>query len=628
MCGVVGFLVPQGFDSVEASAVLDRMVDSLTHRGPDAAGQWMDSCAGIALGHRRLSIIDLTSAGHQPMESQSGRFLLAFNGEIYNHLELRQKLGQWPWRGRSDTETLLAGIQYWGLETTLRYASGMFAIALWDRNTNTLSLARDRMGEKPLYYGWQGPSFLFASELKAFHQHPDFVGEIDRSALALYVRRGYVPAPRSMFSRISKLVPGSILQIKPNAVAGHLPEPQTYWSLSQIIADGADHRFHGSPDEAVGEFESILGMAIKEQQMSDVPLGAFLSGGIDSSTVVALMQSSSSIPVKTYTIGFEEQGYNEANHARAVAEHLRTQHTELYVSARDAMAVIPELPLVYDEPFADISQIPTVLVSRLARQDVTVALSGDGGDELFCGYGRYWQFVSYWDRLSRVPLSLRSALQYVLPPGRYNEGVATQSVDEFYQFMNSQWKGCPSLVIGAQNIKAWEAAPAVVCDAKERLMYADALEYLPDDILVKVDRAAMSASLETRVPLLDHRVVTFAWQLPIGIKYRNGIGKWPLKQILYKYVPKQIVDRPKMGFGVPMEHWLRGPLRNWAESLLSKDRLRSEGFFDPVPIRKQWEQHLTGRYNQHYGLWTLLMFQAWQEHTKSILATKRSTRPR
>jgi asparagine synthase (glutamine-hydrolysing) len=621
MCGIVGFLTPRGFDPVEGSAVLGRMVEALRHRGPDESGQWIDAPRGIAFGHRRLSIIDLSPAGWQPMESDTGRFLLSFNGEIYNHLQLRQRLGQLSWRGHSDTETLLAGIERWGLESTLREATGMFALALWDREENTLSLARDRMGEKPLYYGWQGRSFLFASELKALHRHPEFTGTIDRSAVELYVRRGYVPKPRSIFSGICKLVPGALLEIKSSVAEGELPEPQAFWSLDQIIVEGVKHRFDGDPDDAVDELENLLSAAIKQQQMSDVPLGAFLSGGIDSSTVVALMQASSSIPVKTYTIGFEEKCYNEANHARAVAAHLHTEHTELYVSPEDAMVVIPQLPLIYDEPFADISQIPTVLVSRLARQQVTVALSGDGGDELFCGYGRYREYVDKWKQLARLPSPLRSTLQQLLPPSPFSEGVAAQSVDEFYRFMNSQWKGFPQLVRDAAKIDARDKVPDLLGSPQERLMYLDALEYLPDDILVKVDRAAMSASLETRVPLLDHHVVAFAWRLPIEIKFRNGVGKWPLKQILYKYVPEEMVNRPKMGFGVPMEHWLRGPLREWAEELLSENRLRRDGFFDPVPIRKQWEQHLTGKYDRHYGLWTLLMFQAWHEGAKYSLSS-------
>ncbi|MDD4555384.1 MAG: asparagine synthase (glutamine-hydrolyzing) [Bacteroidales bacterium] len=613
MCGLVGFYTPEGFNNNDASAILKKMTDTLTHRGPDDSGQWANPDAGIILGHRRLSIIDLTDAGHQPMKSISGRFILVLNGEIYNHLELRSMLGQWPWNGHSDTETLLAGIQHWGLEKTIKLSIGMFAMALWDNEMQTLSLVRDRMGEKPLYYGWQGKSFLFGSELKALREHPDFIENIDCSALSLYVRQGYISAPSSIYEGIKKLNPGSILEINKDSLSDRKLEPRFYWSLPNIITLGSGHRFNGLPAEAVVELEGLLIEAITRQQIADVPLGAFLSGGIDSSIVVALMQSISSVPVKTFTIGFEQQGYNEAAYARAVAEHLKTDHTELYISSKDAISVIPNLPKIYDEPFADPSQIPTILVSRLARQHVTVALSGDGGDELFCGYGRYTQTVNKWGRLSVLPFPFRSFLQQVLPNGALSEGIACKNIDRFYKFMNSQWKGYPNLVLGKGNISASEQLPYELNDAKERMMYSDTLNYLPDDILVKVDRAAMSTSLETRVPLLDRRVVEFAWHLPVDIKYHNNIGKWPLRQIFNKYLPEYLANRPKMGFGAPIDYWLRGPLRDWAEELLSEERLKRQGFFDPLPIRSNLQQHLSGRYDRHYQLWTILMFQAWIE---------------
>lgn len=616
MCGLTGFIIPSGFSREVATSSLTRMTQAIRHRGPDAAGVWLDPNAGIALGHQRLAIVDLTAAGHQPMLSASGRYVLVFNGEIYNHLDLRKSLEQQTWRGHSDTETLLAGIQQWGLEACLQRAVGMFAIALWDREEKSLSLARDRMGEKPLYYGWQGKSFIFGSELKALRQHPDFQDEIDRTALALYVRSGYVPTPHSMFTGIKKMLPGTLLKIKSDPVVGHYPAPRPYWRLDQAIPQRDKQRYAGTPDQAVDALELHLRTAIKQQQVADVPLGAFLSGGIDSSTVVALMQALSPTPVRTFTIGFEEKGYNEAPHAKLVAEHLKTKHTELYVTAQDALSVIPDLPQIYDEPFADVSEIPTVLVSRLARQHVTVALSGDGGDELFCGYGRYLQTAHTWDRLRKMPLPLRRIAQKIMPDSALAEGMGAASIDAFYQFSNSQWKGYPGLVLG-RNLETRPAQiPAWLREPRERMMYADALNYLPDDILVKVDRAAMSTRLETRVPLLDHRVVEFAWSLPDSIKYHNGIGKWPLKQLLYKYVPQSLVDRQKMGFGVPLEHWLRGPLRDWAENLLSEDRLHAEGFFDPAPIRAEWKRHLSTKQDRHYGLWTILMFQAWYEQLK------------
>lgn len=619
MCGLTGFLSPGGFHQHTAAPSLARMTDAIRHRGPDASGAWLDVESGIALGHRRLAIVDLTDAGLQPMVSASGRYVLILNGEIYNHLDMRQRLGTSTWRGHSDTETLLAGIQHWGLERTLHHAVGMFAFALWDREEKSLTLARDRIGEKPLYYGWQGKSLLFGSELKALRKHPEFQNVIDRNALALYVRRGYVPTPHSIFKGIRKLAPGTTLKISANQNAGYLPEPRVYWRLDDAIPHGDAKRFTGGREEAVEALEAHLRTAIEQQQVADVPLGAFLSGGVDSSTVVALMQAISHRPVRTFSIGFDEPGYNEAHHARAVAAHLKTDHTELYVSAQDAMSVIPDLPDIYDEPFADASQIPTVLVSRLARQHVTVALSGDGGDELFCGYSRYPQTEHTWQLLNRIPSALRLAFQKILPEGPLTEGLGAGSLDAFYNYMNLQWKGFPGLVLGINEECSPIQIPAWLREPRERMMYADALNYLPDDILVKVDRAAMSTSLETRVPFLDHRIVEFAWSLPDSIKYRSGIAKWPLKQLLYKYVPQQMVDRKKMGFGVPLEHWLRGPLRDWAEDLLAVQRLRIDGFFDTTSIRSEWARHLSTTRDRHYGLWTILMFQAWFESLKNQL---------
>ncbi len=548
------------------------------------------------------------------MLSASGRFALVFNGEIYNHLEIRRELGDsTAWRGHSDTETLLAGVERWGLEQTLVRACGMFALALWDRRDRVLRLARDRMGEKPLYHGWQGDHYLFASELKAFRHHPSFRAEIDREALALYVRNGYVPAPRSIFCGIGKLAPGTILTLPATASPGATPAQSPYWDLYATVTARRGVQRKVSPQQAVEELKVILLRAVDQSRLSDVPLGAFLSGGVDSSTVVALMQSQSSTPVRTFSIGFDDERYNEAHLARSVAEHLGCEHYELQVTAQDALAVVPELPRIYDEPFADVSQIPTVLVSRLARAHVTVSLSGDGGDELFCGYDRYSEIERRWKLLGAVSLPLRRAARYLLPMGPLKEGLAAASIDELYRFGTQQWKGFPGLVLGADEATLPLVPELPALSAKERMMFADCRGYLPDDILVKLDRAAMSTSLESRVPLLDHRVVEYAWSLPDELKCRNGVGKWPLKEILYGLVPRDLVDRPKMGFGAPVDVWLRGPLRGWASELLAESRLREQGLFDPLPIQLEWGRHLAATHDRQYGLWTILMFQAWHQ---------------
>ena len=652
MCGLVGFLGGiAGADCDET--LLRRMANTLIHRGPDDGGYWCDSKQRIGFGHRRLSILDLSPAGHQPMVSASGRYVIAFNGEIYNHLGLRKKLeaytpslalplaggGEISWRGHSDTETLLAAIEAWGLEATLKKSIGMFAIALWDRQTRTLTLARDRMGEKPLYFGWQGCGnervFLVGSELKALKAHPAFAAEIDRGALCLLLRHNYIPAPYSIYQGIAKLEPGSLL-----SVSMARPEPRIwkYWDAAEVARAGVAKPFAGTADQAVDALEVLAKDAVRQQMMADVPLGAFLSGGIDSSTVVALMQAQSSRPVKTFTIGFNEKGYSEAVHAKAVAHHLGTEHTELYVTPAQAMEVIPRLPTLYDEPFADSSQIPTFLVSQLARQHVTVSLSGDGGDELFCGYNRYQLTASSWKQLSIIPRPLRSLVAKgitSISPQTWNRyagflpwtsvgdklhkgaGVMTStSVAELYLGMVSSWTDPAAQVVGgvesATLLTGNQPSLSGLSDV-QRMMALDTLTYLPDDILVKVDRAAMGNSLESRVPFLDHRVVEFAWRLPMEFKLREGQTKWALRQVLYRHVPSELIERPKMGFGFPIDKWLRGPLRIWAEELLSEQRLRKEGFFYPEPIRQKWEEHLSGNLNWSSQLWGVLMFQAWLE---------------
>jgi asparagine synthase (glutamine-hydrolysing) len=640
MCGFTGFITSGRLDAAES--VLARMAEAITHRGPDDSGVWWDELAGVGLAHQRLSIVDLSPAGHQPMFSASGRFVIAFNGEIYNHLDLRKELktvGVHGWRGHSDTETLLAGFDVWGIEAMIKQCIGMFAFAVWDRQTRTLTLGRDRIGEKPLYYGWQGQGhravFLFGSEVSALRRHPAFAAHINRDALSLYMRHNCIGGEHSIYQGIYKLLPGHLLTLS----AGQTdPKVWSWWSAAKVAKQGVSQPFCGTPDEAVNALESVLKSAVSQQMVADVSLGAFLSGGIDSSTVVALMQAQSSRPVKTFSIGFFEDGYNEAEHAKAVAQHLGTEHNELYVTAQQALDVIPKLPTLYAEPFADSSQIPTYLVSQLARTHVTVSLSGDAGDELFCGYNRYQMTARLCGKLQRLPNFLRRAAATAItavPPhswdvlGRWVPGslsgdklhkgaalLGYTTAAELYRGMVSHWPEPDELVLGAHepaSVLSGSQPELQGLNEVERMMALDMLSYLPDDILTKVDRAAMGVSLETRAPFLDHRVVEFAWSLPLSYKLRNGITKWPLREVLYRYVPFELIERPKMGFGVPIDQWLRGPLRDWGENLLNESRLRQEGFLNSAPIRKRWLEHLSGQRNWQYHLWDILMFQAWLE---------------
>lgn len=647
MCGFAGFLANCNLVDFNSQKAVRAMCNAVQSRGPDSSGEWIDVDRGVAIGHRRLSIVDLSEAGHQPMLSSSGRYVIAFNGEIYNHLDCRKSTGleDVKWRGHSDTETLLAGFEVWGIQGTLDRCIGMFAFSVWDRVAETLTLGRDRLGEKPLYYGWQGRGqhayFLFGSELKALKAHPAFAAEISRDALCLLLRHSYVPAPLSIYKGVAKLEAGCLLSV---SLANPEPKVVRYWSAVQVAVTGCAKPFGGTATEAVVALEDLLRSAIKQQMMADVPLGAFLSGGVDSSTVVAMMQSQSMRPVKTFTIGFNEIDYNEAVHAKAVAKHLGTDHTELYVSARQALDVIPNLPSLYCEPFSDSSQIPTVLVSQLARQQVTVALSGDAGDELFCGYSRYLLADKLWQRLSVLPPASRRLAARCLSsvsPSRWDallrpvqsflphllrqanlgdklhkgaKVLAANSIDALYLGLVSHWDDPASVVICGTEPPTLLTGNAPALDGLndiQRMMALDALTYLPDDILVKVDRAGMGVSLEGRVPFLDHRVVEFAWSLPQSMKLRNGVGKWALRQVLYQHVPKELIERPKMGFGVPIGDWLRGPLRDWAEDLLDEARLQREGYFRPAPIRQKWADHLSGARNWQDHLWDVLMFQAW-----------------
>jgi asparagine synthase (glutamine-hydrolysing) len=703
MCGFSGFLTADSSVLSRAQATASSMALAIQHRGPDDLGAWADASAGIALGFRRLSILDLSSAGHQPMRSMTGRFVMTFNGEIYNHTDLRDLLNvtqlSQPWRGHSDSETLLACFEAWGLEETLKKTVGIFAIALWDTQTRTLHLARDRFGEKPLYYGWvttvssPSPAFVFGSELKALRAYPGFANQVSREALALFMRFTYVPAPYSIYQNIFKLEPGCMLSINTDFCtksskhmssalpqtgklieAAHLPTAPLaplrppvvqgnlrlyrWWSLASVVEAGVQNQI-SSDDEALETLEQRLKEAVRMQSLADVPLGAFLSGGVDSSCIVALMQAQSKNKVKTFTVGFEESGFDESPHARAVAKHLGTEHNEFYVSVRQAQSVIADLPSIYDEPFADSSQIPTHLVCKVARQKVTVALSGDAGDEMFGGYNRYFWGPRIWKRLSFVPYPARqllgSAIRVVSPaswdnlmgpinafmPGSKKilraganahklaaRLTGVRDIDDFYKSLVSEWQDPAQVVkgVGAGKLGVMETfihepenmlsdqLPANGVQEQElRMMYRDSQTYLPDDILCKIDRAAMATSLETRVPFLDHRVAELAWRLPLNMKIRNGQGKWALRQVLYKYVPKDLIERPKAGFAIPVGQWLRGPLKDWAEALLDEKRLDVEGYFHSKPIREKWIQHLSGRYDHTASLWAVLMFQSWLE---------------
>ncbi len=653
MCGLTGFYSPIPRNNSKDIGL--SMVNALAHRGPDDFGLWSDNDFGLTLGHRRLSILDLSRAGHQPMLSACHRYVIVFNGEIYNHLALRELLlgddAAPAWQGHSDTETLLACFAAWGVERTLQAATGMFALALWDRKSKVLTLARDRLGEKPLYWGWQDDTLIFGSELKALKAHPACKRQIDRNALALLLRHGFIATPYSIYEGIEKLRAGHFINIPLANLAGAKSASSVaYWEMNNVIVDGLSRPFSGTDAQAIDALEQQLSTSIGAQMLADVPLGAFLSGGIDSSAIVALMQAQSSRPIRTFTIGFDDEHYNEAIEAQAIAQHLGTQHTELYVQANDALACIPRLPEIYDEPFADSSQIPTFLISQLTRQHVAVALSGDGGDELFGGYNTY-QFVPHlWEKIGRSPAPLRrlaaaglscisssgwdsalAPLQPILSDKfkhsitgekfhKLAETLSSVSKEAFYRQLSSHWKNPEQLVIGATEpdtlLNEPSAWPQV--DSFEHWMMAmSAQTYMVDDILVKVDRASMSHGLEVRVPMLDHRMVALAWTFPLHMKIRDGVGKWLLRQMLYRHVPQALIDRPKKGFSIPLADWLRGPLRDWADTLLDESRLNREGYFNSALIRKTWQLHRDAERDCSTQLWCVLMFQAWLDNERN-----------
>ncbi len=650
MCGITGFWSGGAFAGSLGDTVL-AMAAAASHRGPDDQGQWSDADAGVALGHRRLSIIDLSPEGHQPMASPGGRYQIVFNGEIYNFAQIRREVdAERPglrFRGHSDTEVMLAAIEAWGLEPAVRRFVGMFAFALWDRAERTLHLVRDRLGIKPLFYGWAGGTFLFGSELKMLRAHPDFRAEVDRGALALLLRHNCIPAPYSIFRGIHKLMPGTILTVR-TPRPGTAPETVAYWSAAEVGRRGLADPLRVGDAEATDALEALLRDAVGLRMVADVPLGAFLSGGIDSATVVSLMQAQSPRPVRTFSIGSEGDPGDEAPAARAIARHLGTDHTELYVTAQDALDVVPRLPTMYDEPFADSSQIPTFLVSRLARGSVTVSLSGDGGDELFGGYNRHVWVGKLARRTGWVPRGVRRAAAAGLaavPPAGWDRAfqaaapvlphalrhrtpgyklhklagiLDAESAEAMYAGLVSHWKEPGKVVRGGSEPATALTRPdprVAGMDATRRMMYLDLVTYPPDDILTKVDRASMAVSLEARVPLLDHRVVEFAWRVPPHMRMRGGESKWLLRQVLYRHVPRSMMERPKSGFGIPLGGWLRGPLREWAEALLDEGRLQREGFIDPAPVRRMWAEHLRGAASWEYHLWDVLMFQAWLEES-------------
>ena len=651
MCGFAGFLDVRGVDQAQAEDFTNRVSEVLKHRGPDSFGRWIDAQSGVVLAHRRLSIVDISDAGLQPMESASKRYIICFNGEIYNHKQLRSEIDQEPqgfyWKGHSDTETLLACIETFGLAKSLKKIEGMFAFCLWDKETRCIFLTRDRVGEKPLYFGQAGKAWFFSSELKAFHSHPDFCAKIDRYALSAYMKNSCVPGTQSIYEGVSKIKPGTYVQI--NAQSSQITI-NNFWSLDEIIQKKYGNSVDDKPKQPLNEqlnnLETVIGDAVEKQMQADVPIGAFLSGGVDSSLIVSLMTERSAQKIKTFSVGFEHMDYNEAVFAEKVSKHLNTEHCQVNVSDRTAIDVIPSLPHIFDEPFSDSSQIPTYLVSKIAKQSVNVALTGDGGDELFGGYNRYTLGASLWTKLSYLPFPLRQVISKVFlsaPPhilefvlasffaslpdkfkhrqmvgklDKFTKVLCSNSSQDLYRNLTSQWNQPEEIVLGISSYSQHQNSEAnnlKDLSTASQMMYWDFQRYLPDDILVKVDRSGMASSLETRMPFLDPKVIDLAWQLPFDMKIKNGQGKICLKELLYKRVPKKLIERPKMGFGVPIGHWLRGPLRDWAENLLETDRLKSGGFFNVMLVRKKWEDHLSNRADWGHELWSVLMFEAWSD---------------
>ena len=643
MCGIAGFFPgPNGYNNLDHKKYLLKMSEAIIHRGPNDSGTWFDEETGIGLAHQRLSIIDTSDAGHQPMDSSSGNFRIVFNGEVYNHIEIRKEIesiANVNWKSTSDTETILEAFEIWGIENAINKFVGMFAIAVWSHKEHSLYLIRDRLGEKPLYYGWQNDVFLFGSELKSLYAHPSFENKLSRKNIALFMRYSYVPDPYSIFENTYKLPPASLIKLKlgsEDQMNRSLPDPVFYWNLKDAFKNGKNNIIT-DPGEVVEGLKEQLLNATKIQSRSDVPLGAFLSGGIDSSTIVALLQDQSTKPVKTYTIGFENKEYDEAGVAAEIANELGTDHTEHYVSHSEILDVIPKLADLYDEPFADSSQIPTYIVSKLASSEVKVSLSGDAGDELFGGYNRYLKAPSMYNYLKPIPHNLRTAVGKsldLLPANTWqiagkifsiNQApdkvkkilsiMQSKDIDDVYARLTSHWVG-EDIVLNSDSEylvdNSWmNKNPSFA--AEEKMMFQDITNYMLGDILVKLDRASMGVSLETRVPFLDHRVVEYSCRIPLDIKIRDGVGKWPLRKILETYLPKNLIQKPKMGFGIPINEMLRGPLKDWAENLLDENKIQSQGIFNTRLVREKWNNHLTGKGNYQHELWNLLMFQSWYD---------------
>ena len=647
MCGFAGFITRSTLKRECLESRVEAMNKAIAARGPDDACVWVDPDAGIALGHRRLSIIDLSPMGRQPMVSRSGRYIIAFNGEIYNYQDLARVLEKkgYSWRGHSDTEVLLAAFEFWGVKQTLEQCNGMFALALWDQKKRTIFLARDRMGQKPLYYGFNNGILFFGSQIKAFHANPEFKPEIDQAVIPLFLKYSYIPTPYSIYKNIKKLSAAHFLEISRSDMAGLcLKEEIPYWNLAQVAEDGINNPMTGSEAQMMDSLEKILQESVSRRMLSDVPLGAFLSGGIDSSLIVALMQKNNRIPVKTFSIGFNEKGYDEAEQAKRVAHHLGTDHTELYATPKEAMDLIPDLPDLFDEPFADSSQIPVSLISLLTKKYVTVALSGDGGDELFAGYNRHFWGRSVWEMIERYPMFMKKGARYLMKalspeqweqlfdsssrvvPEKFRQSnpgakiaklsglITAQTREEFYTLLTAWWPDPGAVLLNTNQgpqLGARSKDLPNISDFTQLMQYWDMQTYLCDDIMTKVDRASMGASLEARSPFLDHEVVAFSWKIPIKYKISKTQGKLILKNCLYRFLPPSIVDQPKKGFQIPLDQWLRGPLRQWAEEMLNPLRLKNQGFFNVKEVRALWDLHLSGKQNYQYQIWNILMFQAW-----------------